>query len=217
MQGRPIVTPRLLLLCKSKTHASLVNSLLMSAFSTPVEMISEDSIPSDLDKNGIVLIDVSSLTLPACSHVISHIGQVAKVILFNVNPTSDYHSLVSLPGIHGLLTQEDNCENLTRAVTTILDGEYWLPRQLLWKHLEKTRKAVLPSTETPKLSRKEIELLNWLIVGYSNELIAERMLISPHTVKTHFYNLYRKLNVKNRVQAASWARDHLPQAAEGAA
>ena len=53
---------------------------------------------------------------------------------------------------------------------------------------------------THALSAREMEILNLMIDGKSYRQMEESLYISIHTVKTHVYNLYRKLNVKNRHQ-----------------
>jgi DNA-binding CsgD family transcriptional regulator len=50
------------------------------------------------------------------------------------------------------------------------------------------------------LSPREMEILNLMIDGKSYQQMAETLFISIHTVKSHVYSLYRKLNVKNRHQ-----------------
>jgi DNA-binding CsgD family transcriptional regulator len=46
-------------------------------------------------------------------------------------------------------------------------------------------------------------------VGAKNEEIADKLFISPNTVKTHIYNIFKKIDVPNRLQAALWAAKHL--------
>ena len=45
--------------------------------------------------------------------------------------------------------------------------------------------------------------------GASNTEIADSLFVSEHTVKSHLYNVFKKLNVKNRLQAVSWAKEYL--------
>jgi len=46
-------------------------------------------------------------------------------------------------------------------------------------------------------------------VGAKNEEIADELFISPNTVRTHIYNIFKKINVPNRLQAALWAAKNL--------
>jgi DNA-binding NarL/FixJ family response regulator len=59
-----------------------------------------------------------------------------------------------------------------------------------------------PPRERPLLSRREREVLRWLAAGQSNGQIAERLNVSPETVKTHVSHVLGKLGVTNRQQAA---------------
>ena len=56
------------------------------------------------------------------------------------------------------------------------------------------------------LGKRELELLDLLDQGLSNQDIAERLFLSPHTVKTHIRNIYSKLDVSSRTQAVARAR-----------
>jgi ATP/maltotriose-dependent transcriptional regulator MalT len=57
------------------------------------------------------------------------------------------------------------------------------------------------------LSERELEVLRLLAVGLSNKEIAETLVIAASTVKQHLKNIYSKLDVHNRTQAAHLARD----------
>jgi len=57
-----------------------------------------------------------------------------------------------------------------------------------------------------ELSKRELEILNLLAQGHSNQEIAAKLFVSVSTVKTHIQNLFEKLDVKRRIQAIEKAR-----------
>jgi len=57
------------------------------------------------------------------------------------------------------------------------------------------------------LSNRELEVLHLIVVGLSNQQIADKLSVAPSTVKTHINNLYGKLGVQTRVQAVNRARE----------
>jgi DNA-binding NarL/FixJ family response regulator len=59
---------------------------------------------------------------------------------------------------------------------------------------------------TEPLSKRELEVLQWLASGAPNREIGRRLDITENTVKRHVYNIFGKLNVHNRTQAALQAR-----------
>jgi LuxR family transcriptional regulator of csgAB operon len=94
----------------------------------------------------------------------------------------------------------------------LFDGECWLPRQVVADYLYRTRqkpKKVLVSETF--LTKRERQILDLTATGASNVDIAEKLNLSMHTVKTHIYNLFKKLGVSNRMQAVNWAKEHLEE------
>ena len=74
--------------------------------------------------------------------------------------------------------------------------------------------ATEPSSESQagdvvrSLSRREMLILQMLMEGASNKVVALRLVITESTVKVHMKAILRKLRLQNRTQAAIWARDH---------
>lgn len=61
--------------------------------------------------------------------------------------------------------------------------------------------------ETLRISARELEVLELLAAGRSNKEIANRLNVSPNTIKTHVANLFGKLEVKRRTEAILRARE----------
>ena len=59
------------------------------------------------------------------------------------------------------------------------------------------------------LTLREIGVLTMVAAGSKNAVIADKLCISPHTVKTHIYNIFKKIDVPNRLQASLWAAKNL--------
>ena len=57
-----------------------------------------------------------------------------------------------------------------------------------------------------RLTRRELEILQHLAQGHSNAQLAKLLWVTEQTIKFHLSNIYRKLNVSNRTEAAHWAQ-----------
>jgi two-component system, NarL family, nitrate/nitrite response regulator NarL len=64
------------------------------------------------------------------------------------------------------------------------------------------------SRRLPKLSEREAQILDSLVKGYANKVIARNCEITEATVKVHMKSILRKIQVANRTQAAIWAIEH---------
>jgi len=68
--------------------------------------------------------------------------------------------------------------------------------------------APLKSVDRVGLTKREVEILQLVAEGYSNGQLAKMLWVTEQTVKFHLSNIYRKLEVANRTEAARWAQVH---------
>lgn len=187
-------------------------SVLRGNIAEDCRLLSEHSMLLGGSPDTLYVMDMAVLKPASCAEALStlHAQGMRRAALINVSQTANQTQLASLPGVCGIFSTNMNHEDLIRGMKAIMTGQYWLPRQVLCEHLEKTRQKFQssPSGNIVKLSLKERQLLTLLTQGCSNDAIANHLAISPHTVKAHFYTLYRKLQVHNRVQAVTWAQQH---------
>ena len=59
------------------------------------------------------------------------------------------------------------------------------------------------------LTPREVEILSMIATGLSNQQVADQLRVSHHTVKRHLHNIFKKINVPNRLQAALWSARNL--------
>jgi DNA-binding CsgD family transcriptional regulator len=78
-----------------------------------------------------------------------------------------------------------------------------------WLTPRRDRQPLLPLKQDydhPLLTEREREILRYVSLAATNAQIAYDLRISEHTVKTHLYNIFRKIRVRNRTQACNWIR-----------
>ena len=63
-------------------------------------------------------------------------------------------------------------------------------------------------TYNKNLTKRELEVLNWVALGYSNKEIAKILGITAHTVKAHLDNIYAKSNAHGKVAAVNYGLKH---------
>ena len=132
------------------------------------------------------------------------------IALFNVLPDVEVYREAVSRGVRGIFFKDEKPYVFTMGVQAILNGELWFSRDILAKCvLENGDTMKTPENSKPRLTLREREILKMLASGSINDKIAEDLCISPHTVKTHIYNIYKKIHASNRLKAAIWATKNL--------
>ena len=81
---------------------------------------------------------------------------------------------------------------------------YFAPPAGVWNG--NTLHQGMESADRAELTKREREILQLVVEGYSNAQLARMLWVTEQTVKFHLSNVYRKLNVSNRTEAARWAQ-----------
>ena len=112
-------------------------------------------------------------------------------------------------GVDGYLLEEVSPQALVNSLKLVALGEKVFPSQIValmvasgW--VNRSSKNAHASYDG-LLSARELEVVNWLILGTPNKVIAGKMSIAEATVKVHVKAILRKAGVDNRTQAAIWA------------
>ncbi len=139
------------------------------------------------------------------------------VVLINLDPDLDVESVMLRRGVRGVVNANAAPNLLIRFIQAVVAGELWFPRQLVSRCILESRGQGIEEDENKAsssllsvtLSVREREVLMEIGVGSTNDQIADHLCISQHTVKSHVYRIFRKINVPNRLQAALWASKYL--------
>ncbi len=136
----------------------------------------------------------------------------AKLVLLTDRYVFDDVAAAFQSGVDAVIVKEISCGPLIESISLVAMGEKVFPSQLANDLVN-----CMPSAETGdwrnsaaecKISSREIEILESIMTGMSNKVIARQFDICEATVKVHVKAILRKLGVDNRTQAATWAVKH---------
>lgn len=111
-------------------------------------------------------------------------------------------------GALGYLIKDSSPQDLLRGIREVHRGEPsmdpTIARKLMRELQRSARGSQLPPTEEP-LTERELEVLKLVAQGLANQEIADQLVVSERTVRTHVSNILDKLHLANRTQAALYA------------
>lgn len=132
----------------------------------------------------------------------------AIILIYTGYEFNNKFNLMIESGIFGFISKTTNREQLITAVRCALRGEVILPRTLV-KQLRKVPPKGLEINDeqvVSMISKREHEMLTEIAKGKSNKEIAEIVLMSQRSLEYSLTNLFQKLNVKSRIEAAIKAK-----------
>ncbi|HXF56629.1 MAG TPA: response regulator transcription factor [Actinomycetota bacterium] len=127
-----------------------------------------------------------------------------------VSDEEDVRALVAAleAGARGFLTKEHALSDLIQATRMVHRGETFVPPpmmgSLIARLLRRRREQDEAYRRLARLTRREREVLALLAQGGDNHVIAQRLVISPQTARTHIQNVLAKLGVHSRLEAAAF-------------
>jgi len=133
-----------------------------------------------------------------------------KVLVLTTFGTEDWVLEAIRAGASGYLLKDATREEVLNAIRGTVEGKTFIDPSVAGKLLgeitggKKKPAAVL----TDKLTQREIEVLQLLAKGLSNEDIAKKLFLSEGTVRNHISSIVTKLGVSDRMQAAVMAIQH---------
>lgn len=132
-----------------------------------------------------------------------------KVLLINDNMDLSSETLKTMisDGLGGVLPRNADGKLLQKATRKLYDGELWIDHQTMREVFSRSGE---PSSDI-HLTKKELEILNFICNGLSNKEIAKKLFISEQTVKSHCNHLFKKFGVTSRLKLALCAPKHFPE------
>jgi len=205
------------------------NDFLASSLSEKLKMFSEkfsilyrakngaemiDYLKNNEQKIQVILMDIEMPVMDGinATEKISKLYPNIKIIILTVFDDDEKIFNAIKAGANGYLLKDESIDKIVEGIHLVLDGGAPMSPTIasktlqLLKQSEKVTERKLE--EGFNLSKREIEILEYLKQGLDYIHTAEKLFISPFTVRKHIENIYKKLQVNNKMQAVQKATTH---------
>jgi two-component system response regulator NreC len=199
-------------------HAVIRSALKMLLESQPnIEIVGEASNGNEaIQLAGVTQPDVviMDITLPDISGIeatlrLKKLHPEVAVVALTIHEDEQYFFEMLKAGASGYVPKRAAPEDLVSAIWAAYEGDIYLypslSKALVADFLHRAGEESGPSPQLEELTQREMEVLQMLASGLSNDEIAESLVISKHTVARHRENLMRKLNLHSRSELVKYA------------
>lgn len=128
-----------------------------------------------------------------------------KVLILTVHDSIEYLVKAVELGVDGYILKDSESAELKKAISTIMNGESYIQPKLIPALNNRLVARDIDKDKIDSLTSRELEVLIQVANGLFNKEIAASLNISERTVKNHISNIFRKIEVFDRTQAAVFA------------
>ena len=176
-----------------------------------------DELIQKLEKDPIVDVVLMDIEMPivngieATERIKQKYPQI-KIIMLTVFDDDENIFKAIQAGADGYLLKEVNAQDLYDGLKETMEGGAAMTPSIAMKTLKLLRNPIAleqrEELESVALSVREIQVLEQLSKGLSYNAIAENLIVSSGTIRKHVENIYKKLQVHNKLEAVQKARRH---------
>jgi DNA-binding NarL/FixJ family response regulator len=153
----------------------------------------------------VVLMDIQlpQMSGVECVAQLKELLPSTQVIMVTVYQDPDRIFSALRAGASGYLLKRGIPEQVLSSIRDVLQGGVPMSAEIARKVIQHFQTRPVTAPEVEKLSPREREILDLVVPGFSNKEIADRLSVSVESVRWHLKNIYHKLHVHSRTEAAS--------------
>lgn len=161
----------------------------------------------DVERTDVLLLDINMPIMNGLQ-VLQYIREnrmKVKVLILTIHNEVEYLMRAVELGVDGYVLKDSDSSVLKKAIFCVNRGESFIQPELTPILKVKLEEKNNQTSDDFALTKREIEVLKLLAEGLFNKEIAYMLAISEKTVKNHVSNIFKKINVSDRTQAAVYA------------
>ena len=163
-------------------------------------------------KPDVILLDINMPQMNGIQALrrLKDMGTDSKVIILTIHDDKEYLFETINIGAAGYVLKDAESSSLVKAIRNVYNGDSYIHPTLASALVKEFNKVGKSEDESKKerLTRREYEVLILIAEGNNNREIADNLFISEKTVKNHVSNIFKKIEVNDRTQAAIYAYKH---------
>jgi two-component system, NarL family, nitrate/nitrite response regulator NarL len=203
---------RILMTAPDRLFREGLKRLIGASFSIAGEARTIEDARRELDlglQADLLLLDGKAVDVEQLRHIRGTSPSLKVVVLLDNGSAAPLAPPFQCGSVDGYIAKDASADMLDHSLEMVMRGQFVLPRSMAALMLERNRGGERVNGDTlAALSPRNIDVLRCLGAGYSNKRIAQELNISAATAKLHVKTVLRKINVRNRTQAALWAISH---------
>jgi len=164
-----------------------------------------------LTKPDVILMDINMPNKNGLEAIkeLKEKGSTSRIIVLTIHEDREYLRKSMKAGASGYIMKDAESDHLIEAIRVVYNGEKYIQPNIAdsINNLEKdnddiSTRDIIKELEQDNLTQREIEVLLLIAEGKNNREIADELFISDKTVKNHVSNIFKKIDVSDRTQAA---------------
>lgn len=158
-------------------------------------------------KPDIVLLDINMPNMDGIQvlNIMKQQKTLCKVIVLTIHNEIEYLVKALEIGCDGFILKDSDFDTLKKAIFSVYSGETYIEPSLMPLLNSSLAERDVLKEKVSDLTRREMEVLKMIASGAFNKEIALTLNISERTVKNHVSNIFKKIGVSDRTQAAVFA------------
>ena len=166
-----------------------------------------DMIVSNPNLYSAIILDINMPNLDGLQvlNIIKTQKMDCKVIVLTIHNEIEYLIKAIDFNCDGYILKDSDFDTLKNAIMTVYEGQTYIEPTLVPMLNVRLAERDLMKDKSKELTRREVEVLKMIASGSSNKEIASTLSISERTVKNHVSNIFKKIDVSDRTQAAVFA------------
>lgn len=199
-------------------HSRLIErfSSLIQTYEIDIEIGSALPEKAPFSANRLLFIDLFDYQVGnGLPKNIAMLASQNTTILFNATNEVTCEKTALLSHVKGIFYRDDRPDIILKGLDNILNGEFWFKRSTINQAITELLSNKNASHQNdleqkdiifPTLTKREKTIIHLVSRGAQNKEIADQLHISPNTVKTHIYSIFRKTSSRNRIELITWSQ-----------